>query len=434
MPALSPTMSSGNVGTWQKQVGDSVSSGDVLVEIETDKAQVDFECNEEGYLAKILVESGEKNVDVGKAYSKLNPILFENRQPIAILVEDNENIQKFEDYVPEQSSPPPKAETAEKDEKPPKKDQKQDIQKEEPQKQQKESTKSPISSDRILASPVARKLAAERGISLDQVDGTGPKNRIIKADILNFVAPATEQPTPSQHAEPSSSYTDIPLSNMRKIIASRLSESKQLIPHYYLTIEVEVDKLLELREVLNKDSDGKYKISVNDFVIKSSASALMAMPEVNSTWHNDFIRQYNHADISVATATPTGLITPIIRNAQAKGLETISNQTKDLAIRAREGKLGLHEYQGGSFTISNLGMYGIKNFTAIINPPHACILAVGTTQKKLIPDSSKETGYRIATTMHVTLSCDHRVVDGALGAQWLRVWRTYIENPLKLLL
>ncbi|CAG8490693.1 5131_t:CDS:2 [Dentiscutata heterogama] len=412
MPSLSPTMTSGNVGTWRKQVGDSISPGDVLVEIETDKAQIDFECHEEGYLAKILVESGEKNVD-----------------PIAILAEDNNDVKKFEDYVPEQSSAPPKAESAEKDEKTPK----QDVQQEEPQKQQ-EPKKSHVSGDRILASPVARKLAAERGISLDQVAGTGPKNRIIKADILNFVAPATEQPTPSQHAEPSSSYTDIPLTNMRKIIASRLSESKQSIPHYYLTIEVEVDKLLELREVLNKDSDGKYKISVNDFVIKSSASALMAMPEVNSSWHNDFVRQYNYADISVATATPTGLLTPIIRNAHTKGLETISNQAKELAVRAREGKLSPHEFQGGTFTISNLGMFGIKNFTAIINPPHSCILAVGTTQKKLVPDSSKETGYRIATTMHVTLSCDHRVVDGALGAQWLRVWRTYIENPLKLLL
>ncbi|CAG8676972.1 16353_t:CDS:2, partial [Cetraspora pellucida] len=411
MPALSPTMTQGNVGTWRKQVGDSITPGDVLVEIETDKAQMDFECQEEGYLAKIFVESGEKNVN-----------------PIAILVEDNGDIKKFEDYTPEQSSTPSKSESAEKSEE----TSKQDIRKEEPQKQE-DSVKSHTSNDRVLASPVARKLAAERGISLDKVAGTGPKNRIVKADILNFVPPAAEQPTP-QYVDPSSSYTDIPLTNMRKIIASRLSESKQSIPHYYLTIEVEVDKLLELREVLNKDSDGKYKISVNDFVIKSSASALMAMPEVNSTWHNDFIRQYNHADISVATATPTGLITPIIRNTQAKGLETISKQVKELAVRAKEGKLAPHEYQGGSFTISNLGMFGIKNFTAIINPPHSCILAVGTTQKKLIPDSSMEVGYRIATTMHVTLSCDHRVVDGALGSQWLNIWRTYIENPLKLLL
>ncbi|CAG8692284.1 14801_t:CDS:2, partial [Racocetra fulgida] len=285
MPALSPTMTLGNVGTWRKQVGDSIEPGDVLVEIETDKAQMDFECQEEGYLAKILVESGEKNVN-----------------PIAILVEDNQDIKKFEDYVPEQSSTPTKAESAEKSEE----TSKQDIQKEEPRKQQEESVKSHASSDRILASPVARKLAAERGISLDQVAGTGPKNRIIKADILNFVPPAAEQPTPSKHAEPSSTYIDIPLTSMRKIIASRLSESKQSIPHYYLTIEVEVDKLLELREVLNKDSDGKYKISVNDFVIKSSASALMAMPE---------------------------------------GLEAISKQAKELAVRAREGKLAPNEYQ-----------------------------------------------------------------------------------------
>ncbi|CAG8451584.1 13187_t:CDS:2 [Acaulospora colombiana] len=415
MPALSPTMTMGNVGNWKKKIGDAVTPGDVLVEIETDKAQMDFECQEEGYLAKVLIETGAKDVKVGS--------------PLAILAEDQEDVEKFGDYALEESSAAPEKEHAE-ETKAPKPSARGEAQEEHPSSKTREPAKSRSPTDRILASPVARRLAAERGIPLDQVTGTGPKDRIVKADVLNYV-PLTKV---EKSTAPDVEYTDIPLSNIRKVIAERLSESKQLIPHYYLTIEVDVDRLLKLREELNKDSNGKYKLSVNDFIIKSAALALQDVPEANSSWHGDFIRQYHDADISVAVATPSGLITPIVKKAQAKGLASISKQVKELADRAREGKLAPQEYQGGTFTISNLGMFGIKSFTAIINPPQSCILAVGTTQQKLVPDSSRETGYRIANTMHVTLSCDHRIVDGALGAQWLSAWRSYMENPIKLIL
>jgi pyruvate dehydrogenase E2 component (dihydrolipoamide acetyltransferase) len=221
---------------------------------------------------------------------------------------------------------------------------------------------------------------------------------------------------------------------MRKIIASRLTESKQQVPHYYVTVEVDMDKTTKLREVLNKSSEGKYKLSVNDFIIKASALALKKVPEVNSAWQGDFIRQYNSADICVAVATPSGLITPIVTSAEAKGLTTISTQVKDLAKRARDGKLAPHEYQGGSFTISNLGMFGINNFTAIINPPQSCILAIGGTQQKVVSDETTESGLAVRNVMEVTLSADHRVVDGAVGATWLQAFREYMENPLKMML
>ncbi|CAG8503305.1 3744_t:CDS:2 [Ambispora gerdemannii] len=414
MPALSPTMTMGNVGTWQKNIGDPVSPGDVLVDIETDKAQMDFECQEEGYLAKILVETGTKDVKVG--------------QPIAVLVEGQEDVEKFTDYTIADTgiADTGSAQPTPKEEKP--KEQSPEPQKNSDSTTTQPSTPSPQkkSSDRIFASPLARKLAEERGIPLDQITGTGPNDRIIKADVDSFVAPAP--------SSPEAEYTDIPLSNIRRVIAARLTESKQTVPHYYLTIEAEMDKVLKLREVLNKDSDGSYKLSVNDFIIKASALALKNVPEVNSAWHGEFVRQYHNSDISIATATPTGLITPIITKAESKGLAVISNQVKELASRAREGKLAPHEFQGGSFSISNLGMYSIKSFTAIINPPQSCILAVGTTTKKLVPDESQTTGYRVTNTIHVTLSCDHRVVDGAVGAQWLKAWRSYIENPLRFLL
>ena len=229
-------------------------------------------------------------------------------------------------------------------------------------------------------------------------------------------------------------YTDIPTTSMRKIIASRLTESKQNVPHYYVTVEINMDKTNKLREVLNKSSEGKYKLSVNDFVIKASALALKQVPEVNAAWQGDFIRQYNSADICVAVATPTGLITPIVTSAEGKGLSTISAQVKDLATRARDGKLSPAEYQGGSFTISNLGMFGVSNFTAIINPPQSCILAVGGAQQKVVADETTESGFAVRNVMEVTLSADHRVVDGAVGATWLQSFKGFMENPLKMML
>ncbi|KAJ1649093.1 pyruvate dehydrogenase complex dihydrolipoamide acetyltransferase component (E2) [Dispira simplex] len=423
MPALSPTMTSGSVGVWQKQVGDEVVPGDVLVEIETDKAQMDFECQEEGYLAKILLESGTKDVPIN--------------QPIAVLVEDKDDIGKFTDFQPESAAAPAAA---------PKEEPTSSYESPAPTPEKSSPTETSAPKDRVFASPLAKTMAREQDLPLNQIKGTGPHGRIVKADVEKFVssggaakpaAPATApspQPTPSPSPAGAVSYTDTPLSNMRRVIAARLTESKQQLPHYYLTAEVNMDNISKLRAALNEAANGEYKLSVNDFVIKASAQALFKVPEVNSAWQGDFIRQYHTADISVATATPNGLITPIIRNAEARGLSTISNTMKELAGRARANALKPEEYQGGSFTISNLGMFGIDSFTAIINPPQSCILAVGAAEQKLVPDSTAEAGFKVSSVMKATLSCDHRVVDGATGAQWLKVWKDLLENPLKLLL
>lgn len=300
--------------------------------------------------------------------------------------------------------------------------------------------------DRIMASPSARRLAHEKNIPLDKVKGTGPHGRIIKEDVLHYKPSApeaatqpkqsTSAPPPPPPAKPSegSRYTDIPVSNMRRTIATRLSESKQSIPHYYLTTEIDMTKLLALRSELNAAADGKFKISVNDFIIKASAASMKDVPEANSAWHGDFIRQYSTVDVSVAVATPNGLITPIVADVGSIGLATISNRVKELASKAREGKLAPHEYQGGTFTISNLGMFGIQHFTAIINLPQSCILAIGETEDKLVMDALSEKGFKAVPVMKVTLSCDHRTVDGAVGAQWLKAFKGYMEKPTTILL
>ncbi|OBZ84904.1 Dihydrolipoyllysine-residue acetyltransferase component of pyruvate dehydrogenase complex, mitochondrial [Choanephora cucurbitarum] len=380
MPALSPTMTAGGIGKFQKAVGDAINPGDVLVEIETDKAQMDFECQDEGFLAKILIGEGDKDVPVGK--------------PIAILVEDEADIEAFKEFTLEDagSAEPVKEEPTPAKEAPaPVKEEK---------KQEAKPTPSPPAAAAAAPAPVAP-------------------------------VPAAYAP---QGGAAGDAFNDQPTTNMRKIIASRLTESKQTVPHYYLTVEVDMDKVNKLRQVLNQSSEGQYKLSVNDFIVKASALALKAVPEVNSAWQGDFIRQYHHADVCVAVATPTGLITPIVTKAETKGLSTISSQVKDLAKRARDGKLAPQEYQGGSFTISNLGMFGISNFTAIINPPQSCILAIGGTQKKVVPDQAAPSGFSSREVMEVTLSADHRVVDGAVGATWLQSFKTFMENPLKMLL
>ncbi|KAF9917551.1 pyruvate dehydrogenase complex dihydrolipoamide acetyltransferase component (E2) [Linnemannia zychae] len=375
MPALSPTMTQGNIGVWQKKAGDAVAAGDILVEIETDKAQMDFECQEEGYIAKILIDSNTKDVNIN--------------QPIAIMVENKEDIDKFADFTIEAAAPAAEKKEAPKPAETPK--------------------------------PVEAPKAAET-----------PKPEAAKK-AAPAPAPAPKAATPTAAPAPATpAYTDIPVTNMRRIIAQRLTESKQVVPHYYVTVECEMDKVLKLREVLNKASEDKYKLSVNDFIVRASALALKAVPEANSAWMNDSIRQYHTSDICVATSTPTGLITPIVANAESKGLATISNQVKDLASRARANKLAPHEYQGGTFTISNMGMYGIKHFTAIINPPQSCILAVGSTEKRVLPSEDGE--LRTASVMTVTLSSDHRTVDGAVAAQFLKSFKGYLEEPLKLLL
>ncbi|KAF9542789.1 pyruvate dehydrogenase complex dihydrolipoamide acetyltransferase component (E2) [Mortierella hygrophila] len=418
MPALSPTMTMGNIGTWQKKVGDAIAPGDVLVEIETDKAQMDFECQEEGYIAKILVESGSKEININ--------------QPIAIMVENKEDIEKFADFTVADAGAAGAAPAATEEKETPKA---------EAPKAAEVVNAAPSRSDaeRIFASPIAKKIANDKNINLSDLSGSGPHGRILKADVESYTpaakaAPATKAaPAPAAPAPAGAAYTDIPLTNMRKIIAQRLTESKQNVPHYYVTVEMEMDKVLKLREVLNKSSEDKYKLSVNDFIVKASALALKAVPEANSSWMNDSIRQYHTSDICVATSTPTGLITPIVASAETKGLATISNQVKDLASRARANKLAPHEYQGGTFTISNMGMYGIKHFTAIINPPQSCILAVGATEKRVVP-GAEDGEYRTASIMAVTLSSDHRTVDGAVSAQFLKAFKGYMENPLKMLL
>ncbi|KAI9484044.1 MAG: pyruvate dehydrogenase complex dihydrolipoamide acetyltransferase [Benjaminiella poitrasii] len=430
MPALSPTMTAGGIGAWQKKVGDEIQPGDVLVEIETDKAQMDFECQDEGYLAKILIDSGAKDVAVG--------------QPIAIFVEDAADVAAFENFsISDIQGSTPATATSEEP-----KAEESKSESTAPATNKEDSAPVASHGGRVLASPLARKLADERNIDISQVKGSGPQGIISKEDVENYkpsaapssnAAAAARAPAqiPAAYAPQGAAgeaYKDIPTTSMRKIIADRLSESKQQVPHYYLTVEINMDKTNKLREVLNKSAEGKYKLSVNDFIVKASALALKSVPEVNSAWQGEFIRQYNTADVCVAVATPAGLITPIVTSAESKGLSTISTQVKDLAKRARDGKLAPHEYQGGSFTISNLGMYGINNFTAIINPPQSCILAVGGAQRKVVPDETAETGFSVRDVMEVTLSADHRVVDGAVGATWLQSFKSFMENPLKMLL
>ncbi|GAA6058882.1 hypothetical protein JCM10212_002826 [Sporobolomyces blumeae] len=445
-PAMSPTMTEGGIASWKKKEGESFQPGDVLLEIETDKATMDVEAQDEGVLGKILSGDGSKAVQVGT--------------PVAILGEEGDDFSEsaINALVSESSEAPkeePKKEESKKDEAP-----KQEQKKEEPKKQDAPAKKSgglELASDRpvILATPMAKRLALEQGVPLAQIKGTGPEGRILKEDVEKFKASspaASSSASPAQQAAApaagaGASYTDVPASNMRKVIASRLTESKQTIPHYYLTVEVQMDRVNKLRAAFNtaaKSADAAgaqkdgvkagVKLSVNDFIVKASALALQDVPEANSGWHGDFIRQYNTQDICVAVSTPTGLITPIVADAGRKGLATISSQAKELAGRARDGKLKPEEYQGGSFTISNLGMMGVDSFTAIINPPQSCILAIGGTEKKLVLDAASEKGFKEVTVVKATLSCDHRVVDGAVGARWLKAFKSYLESPLSFML
>uniref|UniRef100_A0A9J8CPM8 Acetyltransferase component of pyruvate dehydrogenase complex n=2 Tax=Cyprinus carpio TaxID=7962 RepID=A0A9J8CPM8_CYPCA len=428
LPALSPTMTMGTVQRWEKKVGEKLGEGDLLAEIETDKATIGFEVQEEGYLAKILIAEGTRDVPLGT--------------PLCIIVEKESDISTFADYVETgvATSPPPAPTPVAT-----------------PPPAPAPPTPAPAAAPaapaaprkgRVYASPLAKKLAAEKGIDIAQVTGTGPDGRVTRKDIDSFVppkptptpaaAPTPAAPTPSSPAAPAfaavptGTFTDIPTSNIRRVIAQRLMQSKQTIPHYYLSIDVNMDQVLELRKELNVKADN-LKLSVNDFIIKASALACLKVPEANSSWMDTVIRQNHVVDVNVAVSTPVGLITPIVFNAHIKGLATISKDVATLAAKAREGKLQPHEFQGGTFTISNLGMYGIKHFSAIINPPQACILAVGGSEKRLLP-ADNEKGFDVASMMSVTLSCDHRVVDGAVGAQWLAEFRKFLEKPFTMLL
>jgi len=444
MPALSPTMEEGGIVSWEKKVGDEVKAGDVMAQVATDKANVSFDSTEDGFIAAILVPAGSEGIKVGT--------------PVAILVDDADKVAAFKNYTANGAAPAPAAAPAAPAAAPaaPAATPAAAPASTGSSCSNRGAPYDPSSSERVFASPAAKAEAASRGINISQIAGTGPGHRVVKADVLEFkpVAAAPAAAAAAPKAAPAvaapvieeGDFTDVPLSNMRKVIAQRLTQSKQSTPHYYVSVDVQMDNIMKLRSQLNKQLEAEAKngaapakISVNDFVIKATAAALMKVPEVNCSWQGSSIRQYNYADISVAVATPTGLITPIIANAQDKGLLTITQNMKDLAKRARDGKLAPAEYQGGTFTISNLGMFGVKHFTAIINPPQAGILAVGGSEQKVVPNPAfakdpSQPQFKVVNVMTVTASFDHRVVDGAVGAQWLAAFREYCEDPMKLLL
>jgi len=424
MPALSPTMTEGKLAKWMKAEGDSVASGDVIAEIETDKATMEVEAVDEGTLGKIVVAEGTEGVAVNSV--------------IALLLEEGEDASALDGAA---AAPPPPAPAAAPAEAPAAAPAPAPA----PAAASAPPPPAAPSGGRIFASPLARRIAADAGLDLAQLTGSGPHGRIVKADVENAIAtgvgkaaaPAPEAaaaPAAAPAPAPAGAYTEIPNTTMRKVIAERLSASKREIPHFYLSIDCDIDALMELRQQLNAKSpegEGAYKLSVNDFVVRAVALAMRAYPGVNVTWTDDAVLQYADVDVCVAVATPNGLITPVVRNADNKGLAAISNEVKELAGKARDGKLMPEEYQGGGFTISNLGMYGIPTFSAIINPPQSCLLAVGAAEKRPVV---KDGALAVATMMTCTLSTDHRTVDGAIGAEFLGVFKRLIEEPLTMLL
>ncbi|MGQ0527477.1 MAG: pyruvate dehydrogenase complex dihydrolipoamide acetyltransferase [Alphaproteobacteria bacterium] len=421
MPALSPTMTDGTLAKWLKKEGDAVKAGDVIAEIETDKATMEVEAVDEGILGKILVPEGTEHVAVNAVIA----ILLEEGEDKSALVASPSKIQKKEESKPSVVLPPSPSRAARGS---------HPLPTGEGDRAQARSGEG----QRIFASPLAKRLARERGIDLFSVRGSGPRGRIIRDDILNAgsgpgAAPARPTgPDAKKLADQlGMKYKEIPNNAIRKIVAARLQESKQLVPHFYLTIDCVIDNLLASRKDLNEKGEGAYKLSVNDFVIKAAAMALKSYPAANVAWTDAAILQYESADISVAVATPNGLMTPIVKAAETKGLKQISEEVKDLARRARDSKLKPEEFQGGTFTISNLGMYGIKDFGAIINPPQACILAVGGGVEQPVVENGEIV---IRTIMSCTLSVDHRAVDGAVGAEYLQTFKKYLENPVSILL
>ncbi len=442
MPALSPTMTEGTVAKWLKAEGDPVASGDVIAEIETDKATMELEAIEDGTLGKIVVPEGTEGVAVNTVIAL---ILGEGEDRSALDAPDAPDVPapaapaaapqpapevQAADAPPRGSlAPVPEPEVQAAD---------AAAVQATPQPAAPVVAMAGAESGRVAASPLARRMAAQAGLDLAGLRGSGPKGRIVKADIdaaLGGGAPAAVAriaPVAAPQIEPGAAYTEIPTTQMRRIIARRLSEAKSTIPHFYMSIDCEIDRLLDLRKELNArgEESGDYKISVNDFIIRAVALALKQVPTANASWTEKAILQYNSADISVAVAIEGGLITPIIRNADHKGLLAISNEMKELAARAHAGKLMPEEYQGGTFSISNLGMYGIKEFAAVINPPHGAILAVGRGEPRPVV---KNGALAIANVMSCTLPCDHRVVDGAIGAAWLQAFKGFIEFPLTML-
>ena len=422
MPALSPTMEEVTLAKWLVKEGDTVQSGDLLAEIETDKATMEFEAVDEGVIGKILIAAGTENVKVNTA--------------IAVLLADGESASDIGSApaAPTPAAAPAAAATP-------------------------AASATPVATPavshgaRVFASPLARRIAADKGIDLGSLTGSGPHGRIVKADVENATAApkAASAPAPSapvaaaqKPAAPQVSaegvaklyadreYTETPLDGMRKTIAARLSEAKQTIPHFYLRRDIKLDALMAFRAQINKQLESRgVKLSVNDFIIKACANALQAVPAANAVWAGDRVLQLKPSDVAVAVAIDGGLFTPVLKDADKKSLSALSSEMKDLAGRARNKKLAPHEYQGGSFAISNLGMFGIDNFDAVINPPHGAILAVGAGVKK--PVVGDDGQISVATVMSVTLSVDHRVIDGALGAELLKSIVDNLENPMGML-
>jgi pyruvate dehydrogenase E2 component (dihydrolipoamide acetyltransferase) len=440
MPALSPTMEEGNLAKWLVKEGDKVKSGDVIAEIETDKATMEVEAVDEGIIAKIVVPAGTEAV-------KVNAL-------IAILAEEGEDVAaaaaRGGSSAPKaEAAPAPKAEAAPSPAAAPTAA---------PAPAAASAAPAASSGERVFASPLARRLAKEAGLDLKAVSGSGPKGRVVKSDVEKAVNTGGAKAAPAPAAAASSaapapvlakgaseeavlknfaegSYELVPHDGMRKTIAKRLQESKQTIPHFYVSVDCELDALMALRAQLNAaapEKDGKpaYKLSVNDMVIKALALALRDVPDANVSWTDTNMVKHKHADVGVAVSIPGGLITPIIRKAEEKSLSTISNEMKDLGKRAKDRKLKPEEYQGGTTAVSNMGMMGVKSFSAVVNPPHATILAVGAGEERVVV---KKGEMKVANVMTVTLSTDHRCVDGALGAELLGAFKRYIENPMGML-
>ena len=419
MPALSPTMEEGTLAKWLVAEGDRVQSGDLLAEIETDKATMEFEAVDEGVIGKLLVAEGTANVKVNSAIA----ILLEEGDAADATVSPAQSAAAAAPLTHEASAVDAPAATA--------------------------APAAAVSNDgtRIFASPLARRIAADQGLDLAKITGSGPKGRIVKADVSGAPAPASVSAPPPMAAAPAASlpssasvealyqgrsYKTVPLDGMRRVIADRLTEAKQTIPHFYLRRDIQLDTLLKMRSEVNAGLEARgVKLSVNDFIIKACAMALQSVPAANAVWAGDRVLQMEASDISVAVAIEGGLFTPVLQDADSKSLSKLAVEMKDLAARARSRKLAPHEYQGGSFSISNLGMMGIDNFDAVINPPQGAILAVGAGKKR--PVVSDDGTLSVATVMSVTMSVDHRVIDGALGAELLDAIVNNLEHPLSML-
>lgn len=403
LPSLSAGMEDAVIANWLKAEGEAVKAGDTLAEVETDKATMEFEADADGVLGKILTPAGER--------ADVNAV-------IAVLLLDGEDASVLDGYTPGGAAP---AKTVEAPVEAPK------------------AEAAPVakSSDKIAASPLARRIAAQKGVDLSGLSGSGPRGRIVRIDVeraaeAGVVAPvaAPVKAAAAPNLAGIGEYEEIPHTGMRRTIARRLLESKTTVPHFYLEADCDIEALMALRAQINEGREKADRISVNDFIVKAVANALAKVPAANAIWTDEAVLQLKSIDISVAVATDGGLITPVLRNADQKSLGTLSSEMKALAAKAREGRLKPDEYQGGGFSLSNLGMYGVKSFSAIINPPQSCILAVGAAEKRPIGRGDQIV---LAPVMSVTLSVDHRTVDGAVGAQWLAAFKAGIENPMSLL-